>query len=83
MQLAAIVVMVSGIVVITDPSTLGVSAETWNLIGGWTAIGAAVLTGAATILRANQIPGVTTGIGNEIQGTVQTTTVSQETTTTP
>ena len=83
MQLAAIVVMVSGIVVITDPSTLGVSAETWNLIGGWTAIGAAVLTGAATILRANQIPGVTTGIGNEVQGTVATTTLTQETKTTP
>ena len=78
-QLAAVVVMVSGLLVVTDPSTLGVSADTWNLIGGWTAMGAAVLTGVVTVIRANQIPNWTTGIGHEEQGTTTTTTVSEET----
>ena len=63
--LAAVMVMLAGIVIITDPLTLGISANVWKLVAGWTALSAGVLSGFATVLRANMVPGVTTGVGNE------------------
>lgn len=77
--LAAIAVMFAGIVIITDPSSLGVSAGTWKLVSGWIALGSGVLSGLATVIRANLFPGVSTGIGNELPGIVKTTTVATET----
>lgn len=73
-MVAGIVAMIAGIVVVTDPSTLGVSADTWKLISGWFAFGSGVLAAVTTVLRANLLPGVSTGVGNEAQGITRTVT---------
>ena len=77
---AGVVGLVGGIVVITDPSTLGVSPETWKYVGGWLAFGGSLTSGFATLIRANALPGMTTGVGNE-SAVATTTTVSVKETT--
>ena len=36
-MLAAFVAGAGGVIVVTDPATLGVSPGTWEIIGGWSA----------------------------------------------
>lgn len=71
---------IGGIVVITDPTTLGVSAENWKIIGGWLSFLGGIATGIITLVRANAIPGMTTGIGNEPPMSTTTTVSVKETT---
>ena len=78
MALASLAAMITGIVIITDPSTLGVSADTWKIASGWLALASGILSGIATAFRANLVPGVQSGIGNEppITSTVTETTTT-------
>ena len=76
---ASIIGTVGGLVVITDPASLGISADNWKIIGGWLAFGGSIASGIVTVIRANLVPGMTTGIGNEPPHTV-TNTVTETTT---
>ena len=69
---AGIISTVGGLIIITDPASLGISAENWKIIGGWFAFGGGIASGIVTVIRANLIPGADTGIAHE-------TTVNKET----
>ena len=80
MMVGSAIGMIGGIVVITDPSTLGVSAENWKIIGGWLSFLGGIAGGVITLIRANAVPGLTTGIGNEAPVSTTTTVSVKETT---
>lgn len=77
--LAYIATGVSGIFIVAQPSSLGVSGSTLQIIGGWLALGGSIFGVVVIAIRRNLIPGVTTGVGNEPPNAV-TSTITERTT---
>ena len=78
---ASVITMAGGLIIITDPATLGISAESWKIVGGWFAFGGGIASGVVTVIRANLVPGMTTGVGNEPPNASVSTVTVKETTT--
>lgn len=62
--LAYVATGISGIFIVAQPSSLGVSADTLQIIGGWLALGGSVFGVIVIALRRNLIPGTESGVGS-------------------
>jgi len=79
--LASILTGVSGILIVAEPSSLGLSEETLKMVAGWCALGGSVFSIVVISIRKNLLPGVETGEGMEPKPGTDSITV--ETTHTP
>ena len=62
---SSVAVGISGILIVTEPSSLGVSGDTLKLVAGWLALAGSITNIMVVALRRNYVPGVQTGIGTE------------------
>lgn len=63
--ISSVAVGISGLLIVTEPSSLGVSGDTLNVIAGWLALAGAATNIIVVALRRNLVGGVTSGIGLE------------------
>lgn len=74
---AYIATSVAGVLIITEPTTLGVTANTLTVVAGWLALGGSVMGFGVVAIRRNLLPGVETGIGKEPQPGTDSITVTE------
>lgn len=63
--LAYVATGISGVLIVAEPSNLGIEGDTLQVVAGWLALGASVVGVVVVAIRRNLIPGAETGIGNE------------------
>jgi len=62
--ISSVAVGISGILIVTEPSSLGVSGDTLSVVAGWLALAGSVVNIVVVALRRNLVPTVESGIGN-------------------
>jgi hypothetical protein len=73
----------ASVLALADPLILGISQEVLLRVVGILGLTASLLGVLVVMLRRNQVPIVTSGVGLEVPGVTETTTLTTETKVTP